>query len=103
MNGTTNFMLTKMVREGLDFEDALRIAQEPVSYTHLIRRLKDGICSIDTGVVFLDVLNNAERISDHCSNIAVRMAVSYTHLTPVLCWGCLHWWARRPMSSRKTT
>ena len=24
-------------------------------------------------VVFLDVLNNAERISDHCSNIAVRM------------------------------
>ena len=35
--------------------------------------LKDGICSIDTGVVFLDVLNNAERISDHCSNIAVRM------------------------------
>ena len=33
----------------------------------------DGVCSIDTGVVFLDVLNNAERISDHCSNIAVRM------------------------------
>ena len=28
-----------------------------------IRRLKDGVCSIDTGVVFLDVLNNAERIS----------------------------------------
>ena len=28
VNGTTNFMLTKMVREGLDFEDALRIAQE---------------------------------------------------------------------------
>ena len=38
-----------------------------------IKRLKDGICSIDTGVVFLDVLNNAERISDHCSNIAVAM------------------------------
>ena len=28
MNGTTNFMLTKMVREGLSFEDALQIAQE---------------------------------------------------------------------------
>ena len=28
VNGTTNFMLTKMVREGLDFEDALHIAQE---------------------------------------------------------------------------
>ena len=23
--------------------------------------------AIDTGVIFLDVLNNAERISDHCS------------------------------------
>lgn len=31
------------------------------------------MCSIDTGVVFLDVLNNAERISDHCSNIAARL------------------------------
>ena len=28
VNGTTNFMLTKMVREGLGFEDALQIAQE---------------------------------------------------------------------------
>ena len=28
VNGTTNFMLTKMVREGLGFEDALHIAQE---------------------------------------------------------------------------
>ena len=28
VNGTTNFMLTKMVQESLSFEDALRIAQE---------------------------------------------------------------------------
>ena len=28
VNGTTNFMLTKMVQENLSFEDALRIAQE---------------------------------------------------------------------------
>ena len=28
MNGTTNFMLTKMVRENLGFDDALKIAQE---------------------------------------------------------------------------
>ena len=46
--------------------DALHIVQH-------IKRLKEGICSIDTGVVFLDVLNNAERISDHCSNIAARL------------------------------
>jgi homoserine dehydrogenase len=28
LNGTTNFILTKMTREGLDFQTALRIAQE---------------------------------------------------------------------------
>ncbi|MCI2047720.1 MAG: Na/Pi cotransporter family protein [Faecalibacterium sp.] len=38
-----------------------------------ISRLKDGVCQIDTGVVFLDVLNNMERIADHCSNIAARL------------------------------
>jgi phosphate:Na+ symporter len=38
-----------------------------------IARLKDGVCQIDTGVVFLDVLNNMERIADHCSNVAARL------------------------------
>lgn len=38
-----------------------------------IARLKDGVCQIDTGVVFLDVLSNMERIADHCSNIAARL------------------------------
>lgn len=28
MNGTTNFMLTKMAREGMDFDAALKIAQQ---------------------------------------------------------------------------
>ncbi len=28
LNGTTNFILTKMIREGMDFADALKIAQE---------------------------------------------------------------------------
>ena len=53
-------------------EEIIDVMVERLRDQH-IRRLKDGICSIDTGVVFLDVLNNAERISDHCSNIAVRM------------------------------
>ena len=38
-----------------------------------IQRLKEGQCQIDTGVVFLDVLNNMERIADHCSNVAARL------------------------------
>lgn len=36
-----------------------------------VDRLTRGVCTINTGFVFNDVLNNYERISDHCSNIAV--------------------------------
>lgn len=36
-----------------------------------IERLQSGECSIDTGYYFDDLLNNYERVSDHCSNIAL--------------------------------
>ncbi len=35
-----------------------------------ILRLQQGLCSIETGFVWSDVLTNLERTSDHCSNIA---------------------------------
>ena len=38
-----------------------------------IARLKAGECGIEPGLLFLDVLTNTERISDHCSNIAARL------------------------------
>lgn len=38
-----------------------------------IRRLQEGKCTIELGFVLSDILNNYERISDHCSNIAVCM------------------------------
>lgn len=38
-----------------------------------IQRLKDGTCAIDSGVIFLEILTNLERISDHCSNVAARL------------------------------
>lgn len=38
-----------------------------------IKRLKKGICTIEQGFVLSDILNNYERVSDHCSNIAVAM------------------------------
>jgi len=36
-----------------------------------IERLQNGECTIELGFVFTDLLSNYERISDHCSNIAV--------------------------------
>lgn len=38
-----------------------------------IDRSKNGLCNIEVGVNFLDILTNVERISDHCSNIAVYL------------------------------
>jgi phosphate:Na+ symporter len=36
-----------------------------------IGRLKEGICTIDRGITFLNNIADMERVSDHCSNIAV--------------------------------
>jgi phosphate:Na+ symporter len=36
-----------------------------------IQRLKDGDCTVEYGFILSDILTNCERISDHCSNIAV--------------------------------
>ena len=38
-----------------------------------IDRLKAGECTIELGFILSDILNNFERISDHCSNIAVAL------------------------------
>lgn len=38
-----------------------------------IRRLRDGKCTIELGFVFSDITTSYERISDHCSNIAVSI------------------------------
>ena len=36
-----------------------------------INRLQNGECTIELGFIFTDLLTNYERVSDHCSNIAV--------------------------------
>ncbi|MDE6470450.1 MAG: Na/Pi cotransporter family protein, partial [Eubacterium sp.] len=35
------------------------------------RRMSDGECSIENGMLFFDIINSFERIADHCSNLAV--------------------------------
>ena len=45
-----------------DLKEKLRV--------HHILRLQQGICSIETGFVWSDLLTALERVGDHCSNIA---------------------------------
>ena len=37
------------------------------------KRLKSGTCSISSGLVFMEALTHLERVSDHCSSVAVMM------------------------------
>ena len=36
-----------------------------------VERLRGGKCSVEHGFVFSDILNNMERVADHCSNLAI--------------------------------
>ncbi len=38
-----------------------------------VRRLRDGLCSVEYGFVLEDLLTAYERTADHCSNVAVEM------------------------------
>lgn len=35
------------------------------------KRMEEGECSVENGMLFFDIVNSFERIADHCSNLAV--------------------------------
>ena len=61
-----------MARNIEPLEQIIDELEEKLKNRH-IKRLQEGACSITQGFVFVDLLANFERISDHCSNIAVSM------------------------------
>lgn len=63
----SDVMLAKEVEPLEDVIDQLRT---DLKARH-IERLRKGICTIELGFILQDLLTNFERVSDHCSNIAV--------------------------------
>ena len=51
---------------------------EEVRQRH-VQRLQTGECTIQLGFVLNDFLANMERVSDHCSNIAISVIQEKTH------------------------
>ncbi len=51
-------------------EEVIDVLISQIKRRH-IERLQGGRCTIELGFILNDLLNNCERISDHCSNIAV--------------------------------
>ncbi len=65
----SNIPLAKEVEPLEDVIDELRT---DLKMRH-IERLREGKCTIELGFILTDLLTNLERVSDHCSNIAVCM------------------------------
>jgi len=56
-------------------EDVVDDLKDELRNRH-IERLKGNRCTIELGFMFSDLLTNYERVSDHCSNIAVSLLTS---------------------------
>ena len=64
-----------------DFAQAMKIEPQEQVVDDLVRevksrhvrRLRDGLCSVEYGFVLEDLLTACERTADHCSNVAVEM------------------------------
>ena len=61
-------------------EDVIDLLKEKLRVRH-IDRLAQQKCNLKAGVVFLDIVNNLERIADHCSNIGVSVEQVYSDRT----------------------
>ena len=51
-------------------EEVVDLIRDTLRSNH-IERLKRGECTVDLGMQFGELLISLERISDHCSNVAV--------------------------------
>ena len=58
-------------------EEVVDLMEDTLKNRH-IERLKSGACTIELGTQFLELLINLERVSDHCSNVAMLILRSTT-------------------------
>jgi phosphate:Na+ symporter len=51
------------------YEERINQLEDTMREGH-IKRLNDGVCEVDSGLVFIDMITNFEKIGDHTFNIA---------------------------------
>jgi phosphate:Na+ symporter len=56
----------------IKMEEKIDMMEKSCRENHM-KRLNESSCTIDNGVVYLDVISNLERISDHSVNIAQQV------------------------------
>jgi phosphate:Na+ symporter len=60
---------TDVYEQAQELEDAIDAIEERLRNNH-IKRLNTGECTVDSGLIFIDMLHNFEKIGDHTFNIA---------------------------------
>ena len=71
------------VKEVNEYEERVDELRDSLRESH-IRRLNNNECNINAGVIFLDIVTNLERISDHSVNIAgIVSPASVIHKTKI--------------------
>jgi len=76
-------------RAALECEDRLNKMQMEFRQTH-VGRMSEGKCTAETGLIFIDLVDNVEKIGDHLTNIAQAII------------GGMHWEGTKPNGSAKS-
>jgi len=63
---------TDLAREVASKEDEIDKIEQKLRDNH-INRLNKGVCYPESGVIFLDIISNLERIGDHANNISLMV------------------------------
>ena len=62
-------VLAEPAKSALAHENNLNKMQIDFRRNH-VGRMGEGICSAETGLIFIDLVDNVEKIGDHLTNIA---------------------------------
>jgi len=63
----------RIMTEANRLETSINMLEDHYRKDH-ISRLNDGCCTVDAGLIFIDMLTNFEKIGDHCYNLAESIA-----------------------------
>ena len=62
----------ELAREVEPMEEVIDVLSDEMKQRHIVR-LRRNMCSMEAGLILEDIITNYERISDHCSNIALAL------------------------------
>lgn len=73
---TIEFLNTRRIELSVDIQvlkEVTEIKREKCRTEHILR-LKKGICNVDSGIAYLEILTVLEKIVDHCYNTSIALS-----------------------------